>query len=232
MTHPIRQIDKLTIWLLAGGAMAYFFMPVFHTEASQGLFLLMFFMIMLGASDLWRMAVSGIVLSCRRTFREGDYLRIGQYEGTVTKLGMFFTRLTSDLGEELTLSNIAVLKSAITNYSRASDGGGFGLETTIIVSYDTPEKKVQEILQLAAHQTIGVSKASSPIVVQVAQSKRYRKFRLTCQATPTKLRTRTILLSDLHANIQDALKEYGVQLQSNYSGSPQSSFSVTDVVRY
>lgn len=212
--------------------MAYFFMPVFHTEASQGLFLLMFFMIMLGASDLWRMAVSGIVLSCRRTFREGDYLRIGQYEGTVTKLGMFFTRLTSDLGEELTLSNIAVLKSAITNYSRASDGGGFGLETTIIVSYDTPEKKVQEILQLAAHQTIGVSKASSPIVVQVAQSKRYRKFRLTCQATPTKLRTRTILLSDLHANIQDALKEYGVQLQSNYSGSPQSSFSVTDVVRY
>ena len=212
--------------------MAYFFMPVFHTEASQGLFLLMFFMIMLGASDLWRMAVSGIVLSCRRTFREGDYLRIGQYEGTVTKLGMFFTRLKSDLGEELTLSNIAVLKSAITNYSRASDGGGFGLETTIIVSYDTPEKKVQEILQLAAHQTIGVSKASSPIVVQVAQSKRYRKFRLTCQATPTKLRTRTILLSDLHANIQDALKEYGVQLQSNYSGSPQSSFSVTDVVRY
>ncbi len=206
--------------------MAYFFMPVFHTEASQGLFLLMFFMIMLGASDLWWMAASGIVLFCRRTCREGDYLQIGQYEGTVTKLGMFFTRLTSDLGEELTLSNITVLKSGITNYSRAADGGCFGLETTITVGYDTPEKKVQNILQLAAHRTIGVSKASSPIVVQIAQSDRYRKYRLTCQAIPTKFRTRTKMLSDLHANIQDVLKEYGVQLQSNDSGSRQRSFAV------
>jgi small-conductance mechanosensitive channel len=106
------------------------------------------------------------------------------------------------------------------------------LETTITVRYDTPEKKVQNVLQLAAHRTIGVSKASSPIVVQIAQSDSYRKYRLTCQATPTKFLTRTILLSDLHANVQDALKEYGVQLQSHYFGTPQSSFSVTDVVRY
>jgi hypothetical protein len=61
----------------------------------------------------------------------------------------------------------------------------------------------------------------NPPVFQTALSDFYPEYRLVCQAIPTQPRPRAEVLSALHANIQDAFNEYGVQIMSpHYLGDP------------
>ena len=51
----------------------------------------------------------------------------------------------------------------------------------------------------------------------------YPEYRLVAQAIPSQPRPRAVLLSMLHANIQDVFNEYGVQIMSpHYLGDPQA----------
>lgn len=48
------------------------------------------------------------------------------------------------------------------------------------------------------------------------------EYRLVAQAIPSQPRPRAVLLSMLHANIQDVFNEYGVQIMSpHYLGDPE-----------
>jgi hypothetical protein len=58
-------------------------------------------------------------------------------------------------------------------------------------------------------------------VFQTALSDFYPEYRLVAQAIPSQPRPRAVLLSMLHANIQDVFNEYGVQIMSpHYLGDP------------
>ncbi|HNH48846.1 MAG TPA: mechanosensitive ion channel, partial [Myxococcota bacterium] len=103
-----RRIAKLLVWLFAL-AMAYPYLPGAQTEAFRGLSVLVGLMVSLGASSLVGQAASGLILTYGRVYRKGEYVRVGEHEGTVMDLGVFATRLRTGLGEELTLSNAAVL---------------------------------------------------------------------------------------------------------------------------
>ena len=81
-----------------------------------------------------------------RTFRPGEYVRIGDSEGTVVALGTFTTRLRTGMGEELTLPNSMVLGTVTSNYSRAVHGAGFIVDTTVTIGYDTPWRQVDAML--------------------------------------------------------------------------------------
>jgi hypothetical protein len=52
------------------------------------------------------------------------------------------------------------------------------------------------------------------VVFQTALSDWYPQYRLVCQAVPTEPRPRALLLSAMHANIQDVFNSYGVQIMS------------------
>ena len=67
-------------------------------------------MISIGASSVVGQAASGLVLMYSRAFRAGEYVQIGDKEGTVKELGMFATRILSPTGEELVLPNSHVLE--------------------------------------------------------------------------------------------------------------------------
>jgi small-conductance mechanosensitive channel len=56
-------------------------------------------------------------------------VRIGEYEGTVTELGMFTTRIRTGLGEVLTLPNSMITNSVTKNYSRTVQGAGYVVDT-------------------------------------------------------------------------------------------------------
>ena len=56
---------------------------------------------------------------------------------------------------------------------------------------------------------------------QTALSDFYVEYRLVCQAVPSEPRPRAVVLSALHANIQDVFNEHGVQIMSpHYLGDP------------
>lgn len=210
---PSRRIAKVVIWLFAL-AMAYPYLPGAHTEAFKGLSVLVGLMVSLGASNLVGQAASGLILTYGRVFRRGEYVRVSEHEGTVTELGVFATRIRTGLGEELTISNSSILAATTKNYSRAIKGAGFVLDTTVTIGYDTPWRQVHAMLVEAALQTPGVLADPAPQVFQTALSDFYPEYRLVCQAVPSEPRPRALILSALHANIQDVFNVYGVQIMS------------------
>jgi small-conductance mechanosensitive channel len=217
---PTRRLAKVALWLFAL-AMAYPYLPGAQTEAFKGLSVLLGLMLSIGASNLVGHAGSGLILTYARVFRRGEYVRIAEHEGTITELGMFVTRLRTGLGEEVTLSNTLVLGAVTKNYSRAVRGTGFVLDTTVTIGYDTPWRQVQAMLIEAALRTPGVLADPAPRVFQTALSDFYPEYRLVCQAVPSEPRPRAMVLSVLHANIQDVFNENGVQIMSpHYRGDP------------
>jgi small-conductance mechanosensitive channel len=210
---PTRRIAKTLVWLFAL-AMAYPYLPGSDTEAFKGLSVLAGLMISLGASNLVGQAASGLILTYGRVFRKGEYVSIAEHEGTVTEMGMFATRIRTGLGEELTIANSKILDSTTKNYSRTVKGPGFVLDTTVTIGYDTPWRQVHALLIEAAKRTEGVLATPEPVVFQTALSDWYPQYRLVCQAIPSGPRPRALVLSALHANIQDVFNEYGVQIMS------------------
>ena len=219
--QPTQRLTSLAIWLFAL-AMAYPYLPGAGTEAFKGLSVLIGLMISLGATSVVGQAASGLILTYTRTLRPGEFVRIGEYEGTVTELGMFTTRIRTGLGEVLTLPNSMITATVTKNYSRTVKGPGYVVDTVVTIGYDTPWRQVEAMLLEAARRTPGVLDEPPAQVFQTALSDFYPEYRLVAQAIPSQPRPRAVLLSMLHANIQDVFNEYEVQIMSpHYLGDPE-----------
>jgi small-conductance mechanosensitive channel len=220
--QPTQRLVSLAVWLFAL-AMAYPYLPGAGTDAFKGLSVLIGLMISLGASSVVGQAAAGLILTYTRTLRPGEFVRIGEYEGTVTELGMFTTRIRTGLGEVLTLPNSMITNTVTKNYSRTVQGAGYVVDTVVTIGYDTPWRQVEAMLLEAARRTQGILEDPAPQVFQTALSDFYPEYRLVAQAIPREPRPRAELLSMLHANIQDVFNEYGVQIMSpHYLGDPQA----------
>ena len=215
------RLGALAIWLFAL-AMAYPYLPGAGTDAFKGLSVLLGLMVSLGASSVIGQAASGLILTYTRTLRPGEYVRIGEHEGTVTEMGMFTTRIRTGLGEVLSIPNSMITGTVTKNYSRVAEGGGYVVDTTLTIGYDTPWRQVEAMLIEAARRTEGIVSQPEPQVFQTALTDFYPQYRLVAQAVPSQPRSRAALLSALHANIQDVFNEYGVQIMSpHYIADPQ-----------
>ena len=127
------------------------------------------------------------------------------------------------MGVELTLPNSYVLSNVTKNYSRVVSGDGFVVDTKVTIGYDTPWRQVQAMLIEAARRTPGVLTEPAPKVFQTALSDFYPEYLLICQAIPSEPRPRAEVINLLHANIQDVLNEYGVQIMSpHYLSDPEN----------
>jgi small-conductance mechanosensitive channel len=218
--RPTRRLVTIAVWLFAV-AMAYPYIPGADTDAFKGVSVLLGLMVSVGASGIVGQAASGLILMYTRTFRPGEYVRVGDSEGTVVALGMFTTRVRTGMGEELTLPNSMVLGTVTRNYSRALHGAGFIVDVVVTIGYDAPWRQVHAMLLEAAKRTDGVLDDPSPRVFQTALSDFYVEYRLVCQALPSEPRPRAVVVSALNANIQDVFNENGVQIMSpHYLGDP------------
>jgi small-conductance mechanosensitive channel len=219
--RPTRQIVTIVVWVFAL-AMAYPYLPGANTEAFKGLSVLLGVMISLGGASVVGQAFSGLTLMYNGAIRTGEYVRIGELEGTVKEVTMFVTRIRTGLGEELTLPNSSVMSSSIKNYSRSHEGTGFVLDTSVTIGYATPWRQVHAMLLEAARRTSGVVETPAPYVRQTALSDFYVAYRLVTYSSAERSRARAAVLSDLHANIQDVFNEYGVQIMTPaYEGDPE-----------
>ena len=218
--RPTRKILNVVIWLFAL-AMAYPYLPGAQTEAFKGLSVLAGLMVTLGASSVVGQAFSGLILMFTRAYRAGDYVRIGETEGTVAALGTFTTRIRTGLGEEITLPNSAVMTSAIKNYSRAVPGAGCVVDTVVTIGYGAPWRQVHAMLEEAAHRTADIAASPPPAVRQTALSDFYVEYRLVAYTPVEGPEQRIDVLNRLHASIQDVFNEHGVQIMSpHYMGDP------------
>lgn len=221
--QPTTRLTSLAIWLFAL-AMAYPYLPGADTAAFKGLSVLIGLMISLGASSVVGQAAAGLILTYTRTLRVGEFVRIGEHEGTVTELGMFTTTIRTGHGEMLTIPNTMITGAVTCNYSRTVQGPGYIVDTTVTIGYDTPWRQVEAMLLEAAHRTPGIVQTPEPVVFQTALTDFYPEYRLVAHAVPEEPRPRAELLTSLHASIQDVFNEYGVQIMSpHYLGDPDQA---------
>lgn len=219
---PTRRLGTVVIWLFAL-AMAYPYLPGSHTAAFQGVTVLAGLMLSIGASSIVGQGAAGLILMYTRALRKGDYVSIGDVQGTVVEPGIFDTRLRTGMGVDVAMPNAWVLSNTIKNYSRAVPGA-YVLDTTVTIGYDTPWRQVEAMLLEAAVRTPGVLTEPAPQVFQLALSDFYPEYRLVAQAIPSQPRPRAELLTMLHANIQDVFNEYGVQIMSpHYMFDPKQA---------
>ena len=148
---PTRRIVNFVIWLFAL-AIAYPFLPGANSEAFKGVSVLAGLMLSLGASSVVGQIISGLSLMYSRTLRTGEYVKIGDTEGTVTVVGMFATKIHTGLGEEVSLPNAVVFSQPVRNFSRLVQDGQFVLHTAVTIGYATPWRQVHAMLLEAARR--------------------------------------------------------------------------------
>jgi small-conductance mechanosensitive channel len=88
---------------------------------------------------------ASLSIALDKPFVVGDSLVLDTYIGKVEHIGIKTTRLRSESGEQIILSNADILKSRVRNYGRAPEQRALA---TIRVSYDTPTDKLEGIPKL------------------------------------------------------------------------------------
>lgn len=212
---PTRRLVNLVVALFAL-AMAYPYLPGSHTAAFQGVTVLAGLMVSIGASSIVAQGAAGLILMYTRSLRKGEFVRVGESEGTVVELGMFETRLRTGTGEEILMPNAWVLANPTRNFSRDQGDDGFVTELKVTLAYDTPWRTVHALLDDAARATDGVRQEPRPFVVQEALSDFYVEYRLCAQAVAATPRERAELRNRLHQNVLDVFAAAGVSLTSQH----------------
>jgi len=77
-----------------------------------------------------------------KPFEIGDYVVVGDYSGTVKKIGMKSTRINLLQGEELVISNREITSSSIRNFKKMRKRR---ISFSFGVTYDTPTNKLKKI---------------------------------------------------------------------------------------
>jgi small-conductance mechanosensitive channel len=166
-------------------------------------------------------AVSGLMLMYSRSFRQGEFVQVGETEGTVLEVGFLTTRIETLRHEHVTIPNAVIVGNVTRNFSRLKERGGIRIPTSVTIGYDTPWRQVRAMLQLAADRTANVVRDPPPRILQTALLDHAVEYTmLVCIADP---KQRPLVLDELHANILDAFNEYGVQIMSPvYEDDPEN----------
>jgi small-conductance mechanosensitive channel len=143
----------------------------------------------------------------------------------VTEIGSLATRIVTMRGEEITIPNAVLIGNPIRNFSKLAGDQGSLVSTKVTIGYDAPWRQVHALLLLAAGRTPGLRSEPAPYVYQRALSDFYVEYELFARIDRPLERVAT--LSALHANIQDAFNEHGVQIMSpHFLGQPADAIVV------
>lgn len=85
---------------------------------------------------------ASLSITLDKPFSIGDFIVVGDYEGTVDDIGLKSTRIASLSGEEVVFSNADLLNSRIRNYKKLEERR---ISFTIGVTYGTPSEKLENI---------------------------------------------------------------------------------------
>jgi small-conductance mechanosensitive channel len=211
------------LWIFAL-ILSYEFLPGAKSDAFKGVTVFVGLIISLGSTGIMNQVMSGLMVTYSRAVRVGDFVRIGDVEGTVAQLGTLSTKIKTPRNEEVTLPNALVVTHAATNFSRHADAGVMA-PASVTIGYDVPWRQVQALLVMAAERTPGVRRRPAPVVLQTALGDFAVEYKvLVCVDQPHR---RIVTLNALHANIQDAFNEYGVQIMSpSYEADPSERKTV------
>ena len=218
-----RRLVDIGVWIVAV-IVAFPYLPGSHSEAFKGISVFLGLMISLGGAGFVSQIIGGLAAVYSRAVRSGDYIIVGDTQGTVKELGLLTTKVITRTREEVTIPNSILISSAIRNFSRASRNSTL-LSTKVTIGYDAPWRQVQAMLQQAANSTEGILADPTPFVLQTALDDFYVCYELT--ACVSNASARGEVMDRLHGKIQDLFNEHGVQIMSpHFEGQPSTNVLV------
>ena len=217
--QPTRRLATAILWAFAA-VVAYPYLPGSGSDAFKGVSVFLGLLVTFGSSGLVNQVMSGFVIMYSRSVRVGDFVRIGDVEGTVEKLGVLSTKIKTPWSEDVTIPNAVVVGQTTIDYSRTGDtAAGLYTPTSVTIGYDAPWRQVHALLLQAAARTSGLRAEPAPTVLQSGLEDFYVRY--TLLVSLDRQSARPFTLAALHANIQDAFNEAGVQIMSpNYMVDP------------
>jgi len=201
------RIFVAVVWLFAA-VVAYPYIPGSGTDAFKGISVFLGLMLSLGSTGIINQVMSGLFVVYLRALRPGEWVQVNDIEGEVLEVGLLAGKIRSPEGQEITIPNSVLVSTLTRNFTRLD----MPISATVTIGYNAPWRQVEGLLLLAADRTANVRREPRPYVLQRQLSDFYVNYLLVAQIDNEKLRLET--LSSLHAQIQDAFNEYGVQIMS------------------
>jgi small-conductance mechanosensitive channel len=211
MAGATQRIFAIIAWIFAV-VVAYPYIPGSGTDAFKGISVLLGLVVSLGSTGIINQVMSGLFVVYSRALKRGEWVMVNDVEGEVLEVGLLAGKVRTIEGQEVTIPNSVLVGTSTKNFTRLGYPEGMVVSVTVTIGYDVPWRQVEGLLLLAADRTPGVRKHPKPHVLQRTLSDFYAGYTLIARIENAKLRMET--LSDLHAQVQDAFNEYGVQIMS------------------
>lgn len=152
---------------ISGYAMAAYFIIRIISPNKESLLAMLYamgFAIGLAAQDLLKDLIGGIVVLVDASFQVGDRIRVGDFYGEVTKIGLRSTKLETLAHEAVTIPNSTLLQADIAN---VSDGL---VESGVTMHIYVPSHADLDIIETMVREAVLTSKLTytkKPITISV-----------------------------------------------------------------
>jgi len=209
--QPTYKIIRALV-IAFGLIVAYPYIPGSESAAFRGDSLFIGIVFSLGSSSAISNIIAGYMMTYRRAFKVGDWVKVGGSLGEVIEMRLQVTHMRSPKNEEIVLPNSQILASEVLNYSSLARTHGLILHTEVGIGYETPWRQVEAMLLQAAERTPGLAMEPRPFVLQrkLADFAVVYELNVYCSNVPAFQQ----LYSALHSNILDVFNEYGVQIMT------------------
>ena len=221
---PTNKIARVLL-IAFGLVVAFPYLPASNSPAFAGVSVFVGVLVSLASSSALSNMIAGVVLTYTGAFRLGDRVKLGDAFGDIVETTLLATRVRTIKNEQITIPNSIALGSTVTNYSRTSNTMRLILHTTVTIGYDAPWRQVHELLIRAALATPGVLDTPRPFVWQTALNDFYVTYEINAYtSTP---RDMIDIYAALHAEIQDAFFQAGVEIMSPHYTSVRDGNTIT-----
>lgn len=155
---------------------------------------------------------AGLVLTYTRSFRIGDFVKIGDVEGDIIEKTLLVTRIRTIKNEEVTFPNSSVMNGHTINFSSASQDAGLIVHSTVTIGYDAPWQHVHELLINAALDSDYIMPEPKPFVLQTALNDFTVSYQVNAYTRQPNMQPE--IYTSLHQNIQDKFNAAGIEIMS------------------
>lgn len=118
---------------------------------------------------------NGIIIVTVKPFKKGDYVSVAGVEGTIKKIGILTTELTTYDNKRVVMPNSSITTANITNYSSNATRR---VDFTASCSYDSDVKQVKEVLMAMVLEYRYALSTPSPMVFLAEQAPSSLDFRV------------------------------------------------------
>ena len=152
--------------------------------------------------------VSGIILLIERPVKVGDWVVVGGNEGTVKRITVRSTELTTFQRASVIIPNSDFVSTAVTNWTHKDHYGR--IEVAVGVAYGSDVEKVREVLLACAQSHERVLTSPEPQVLFMNFGASSLDFELRCYTAEVSYRL--LISSDLRFAIDKAFREAGIEI--------------------